>query len=93
MNAPLSAAEKARIVEEARARVALYDISRAKDALFEGLRPVPHHARAALECLEADDDVGLEHHMERLAGALREAWPLWKALKSTASAQSIGRAP
>lgn len=54
-------ARRAQIRAEARARVALEDIDRARDALYGALYPAPRHGRAALECLEVDDDVGLAH--------------------------------
>jgi hypothetical protein len=74
-------ARRAQIRAEARARVALEDLSRARDALFEALHPAPRHGRAALECLEIDDDVGLTHHIEGFFASAKAAWTAWGALK------------
>jgi hypothetical protein len=83
-------ARRAQIRAEARARVALEDLSRARDALFEALHPAPRHGRAALECLEVDDDVGLAHHVEALFTAGRAAWAAWVQLKAVQSAPTPG---
>jgi hypothetical protein len=72
---------RAQIRAEARARVALERLSQARDTLFEALHPAPRHGRAALECLEIDDDVGLAHHVDGFFASAKAAWTAWAALK------------
>lgn len=88
MNAPV---DREQIVGEVRARLAQEGIAQAKDRLFELLHPTPHHGRAALECLSADDDFGLAHHLELFFTSARAAWIAWAALKK-ASADRKGAA-
>jgi hypothetical protein len=86
-------AARERIRAEARERVRLEDIARAKDVLYVALHPVPRHGRAALECLEVDDDVGLAHHLDRFFAAAKAAWAAWAALKRIQGIQRKGEAP
>ena len=86
-------AVRARIIAEARERVRLDDIARAKDALFAALHPTPCHGHAALACLECDDDAGLSHHLDRFYAAAKAAWTAWAALKRLHSADGDGGAP
>jgi hypothetical protein len=86
-------AARARIRAEARERVRLEDIARAKDALYEALHPAPRHGRAALECLEVDDDVGLDHHLDRFFTTAKAAWAARAALKRIQGIQRKGEAP
>jgi hypothetical protein len=85
-------AARERIRAEARERVRLEDIARAKDVLYEALHPAPRHGRAALECLEVDDDIGLVHHLDRFFAAAKAAWAARAALKDVQSVQSKGEA-
>ena len=71
----------ARIRAEARARMALDDVARAKDELYAALFAAPRHGRAALESLEVDDDAGLEHHLDHFFRAARAAHVALKAVK------------
>jgi hypothetical protein len=79
-------ARRAQIRAEARARVALEDISRARDALYEALYPAPRHGRAALECLEVDDDIG--HHLNHFFEAARAAWAALKRVQGLAGGKA-----
>jgi hypothetical protein len=83
-------AVRAQILAEIRERVRLEDIDRARDALYGALYPAPRHGRAALECLEVDDDVGLAHHVEAFFTAGRAAWAAWVQLKAVQSAPTPG---
>ena len=55
--------------------------------------PVPRHGRAALECLEVDDDVGLDHHLDRFFTTAKAAWAARAALKRIQGIQRKGEAP
>jgi hypothetical protein len=84
---------RARIVAEARERVRLEGVARAKDDLFMALHPAPRHGRAALECLEIDDDVGLAHHLDKFFASAKSAWAAREKLRRLESAPGKGGAP
>ena len=62
-------------VRDARIRLALDDI-------WHSLCPVSRHSEAALLCIEANDDDGLEHHLRRVVDDVRKAAQKHKELRA-----------
>jgi hypothetical protein len=62
-------------VREVRIRLARNDI-------YDALCPVSCHAEAALLCIEAADDDGLEHHLRRVVDDVRKAAQKHKELRA-----------
>jgi hypothetical protein len=53
-----------------------------RNDIYDVLCPVSRHAEAALLCIEADDDEGLEHHLRRVVGDVRKAAAKLKELRA-----------
>jgi hypothetical protein len=60
----------------------------ARDTLFAAMTLAFHYDRAALGIIEADDDEGLGHHVERFFTSASKTWPQWKALKALVARHS-----
>jgi hypothetical protein len=57
----------------------------ARNEIHDALRPVSRHAECALDCLELDDDRGLEHHLRRVVDDVRKAAQKHKELRALLS--------
>jgi hypothetical protein len=58
----------------------------ARNEIHAALRPVSRHVECALDCLELDDDVGLQHHLGHVVDAVRNAARRHKELRSLLAA-------
>jgi hypothetical protein len=54
----------------------------ARNDIYDALCPVSRQAEAALLCIEADDDDGLEHHLRRVVNDVRKAAQKHKELRA-----------
>jgi hypothetical protein len=56
-----------------------------RNDIYDALCPVSRHAEAALLCIEANDDDGLEHHLRRVVDDVRKAAQKHKELRALLS--------
>jgi hypothetical protein len=54
----------------------------ARNSIYDAICPVSRHSEAALLCLEANDDDGLEHHLRRVVDDMRKAVQNHKELRT-----------
>jgi hypothetical protein len=57
-----------------------------RNDIYDALCPVSRHAEAALLCIEAADDDGLEHHLRRVVDDVRKAAQKHKELRALLAA-------
>jgi hypothetical protein len=53
-----------------------------RNDIYDAVCPVSRHAEAALLCIEANDDDGLEHHLRRVVDDVRKAAQKHKELRA-----------